>query len=113
VLYGDGRTGTIQVRLLSWDSVPATPMDQARKGRDAQGDTRYTRTTVQGREAALADTTYVRGETPRRVMRLIARTGDDRMYELRVDMPRGTPEEEEGASVFEGARERLDSVPGS
>ncbi|MFF8868893.1 serine/threonine-protein kinase [Streptomyces massasporeus] len=113
-LYGDERTGTIRVRLLSWDSAPASPMDQARKAaHDAQGETRYTRTTVQGREAALADTTYLRGETPRRVMRLIARTGDDRMYELRVDMPRGTPEEEEGTSVFEGARARLGSVPGS
>ncbi|MFF9114368.1 protein kinase [Streptomyces massasporeus] len=113
VLYGDGRTGTIQVRLLSWDSAPAAPMDQARKAHGAQGETRFTRTTVQGREAALADTAYQRGETPRRVMRLIARTGDDRMYELRVDMPRGTPEEEEGTSVFEGARERLGSAPGS
>ncbi|MGW6541678.1 protein kinase domain-containing protein [Streptomyces massasporeus] len=113
VLYGDERTGTIQVRLLSWDSAPTTPMDQARKAHGAQGETRYTRTTVQGREAALADTAYVLGETPRRVMRLIARSGDDRMYELRVDMPRGTPDEEEGTSVFEGARERLDSVPGS
>ncbi|MFG2807178.1 serine/threonine-protein kinase [Streptomyces massasporeus] len=112
-LYGDERTGTIRVRLLSWDSAPASPMAQARKAHDAQGETRYTRTTVQGREAALADTTYLRGETPRRVMRLIARTGDDRMYELRVDMPRGTPEEEEGTSVFEGARERLGSAPGS
>ncbi|MFG3716526.1 serine/threonine-protein kinase [Streptomyces massasporeus] len=113
-LYGDERTGTIRVRLLSWDSAPASPMDQARKAaHDAQRETRYTRTTVQGREAALADTTYLRGETPRRVMRLIARTGDDRMYELRVDMPRGTPEEEEGTSVFEGARARLGSVPGS
>jgi hypothetical protein len=46
-------------------------------------------------------------------MRLIVRTGDERMYELRVDMPSGTPEEEEGTSVFEGARERLGSVPGS
>ncbi|MEU9224709.1 protein kinase [Streptomyces massasporeus] len=113
MLYGDERTGTIQVRLLSWDSAPATPMDQARKAHGTQGETRYTRTTVQGREAALADTTYVRGDTPRRVMRLIARTGDDRMYELRVDMPRGTPEEEEGTSVFEGARARLGSAPGS
>ncbi|WMD03650.1 serine/threonine-protein kinase [Streptomyces sp. FXY-T5] len=112
-LYGDGRTGTIQVRLLSWDKAPATPMDQARKTHDAQGETRYTRTSVQGREAALADTAYLRGETPRRVMRLIARTGDDRMYELRVDMPRGTPEEEEGTSVFEGARERLGNATGS
>ncbi|MFD8226603.1 protein kinase [Streptomyces massasporeus] len=113
VLYGEGRTGTIQVRLLSWDSAPAAPMDQARKAHGAQGETRYTRTTVRGREAALADTAYQRGESPRRVMRLIARTGGDRMYELRVDMPRGTPEEEEGTSVFEGARERLGSAPGS
>ncbi|MEU0175862.1 protein kinase [Streptomyces massasporeus] len=113
VLYGDERTGTIQVRLLSWDSAPATPMDQARKAHDTQGETRYTRTTVQGREAALADTTYLRGDTPRRVMRLIARSGDDRMYELRVDMPKGTPEEEEGTSVFEGVRARLGSAPGS
>ncbi|GGV77723.1 serine/threonine-protein kinase [Streptomyces massasporeus] len=113
VLYGDERTGTIQVRLLSWDSAPATPMDQARKAHDTQGETRYTRTTVQGREAALADTTYLRGDTPRRVMRLIARSGDDRMYELRVDMTKGTPEEEEGTSVFEGVRARLGSAPGS
>ncbi|MEU0220353.1 protein kinase [Streptomyces sp. NPDC006265] len=113
VLYGDERTGTIQVRLLSWDSAPAAPMDQARKAHDARGDTRYTRTSVQGREAALADTAYVRGESPRRVMRLIVRTGDDRMFELRVDMPRGTPEEGEGTSVFEGARERLGDAPGS
>ncbi|MEU6468819.1 protein kinase [Streptomyces massasporeus] len=113
VLYGDERTGAIQVRLLSWDSAPATPMDQAGKAYDTQGETRYTRTTVRGREAALADTAYLRGETPRRVMRLIARTGDDRMYELRVDMPRGTSEEEEGTSVFEGARARLGGDPGS
>ncbi|NEE17409.1 protein kinase [Streptomyces sp. SID7499] len=114
VLYGDERTGTIRARLLSWDSAPASPMDQARTAaHDARGETRYTRTTVQGREAALADTTYLRGGTPRRVMRLIARTGDDRMYELRVDMPRGTPQEEEGTSVFEGARARLDSASGS
>ncbi|MDQ0715654.1 serine/threonine protein kinase [Streptomyces luteogriseus] len=112
-LYGDERTGTIQVRLLSWDRAPTSPMDQARKAHDARGETRYTRTSVQGREAALADTTYLRGETPRRVMRLIVRTCDERMYELRVDMPSGTPEEEEGTSVFEGARERLGSVPGS
>ncbi|MEU9628167.1 protein kinase [Streptomyces luteogriseus] len=112
-LYGDERTGTIQVRLLSWDKAPARPMEQARKADDAPGETRYTRTTVQGRQAALADTAYLQGDTPRRVMRLIVRTGDDRMYELRVDMPRGTPEEEEGASVFEGARERLGNAPGS
>ncbi|MFF7732653.1 protein kinase [Streptomyces sp. NPDC007984] len=113
VLYGDEPTGTIQVRLLSWDKAPADPMDQARKAHDARGETRYARTTVQGREAVLADTAYQRGDTPRRVMRLIVRTGDDRMYELRVDMPRGTPQEAEGTSVFEGARGRLGGDPGS
>ncbi|MFJ4080107.1 serine/threonine-protein kinase [Streptomyces iakyrus] len=112
VLYGDGRTGTIQVRLLFWDRAPASPADQAVKTQEAGGETRYTRTGVQGREAALADTAYRRGETPRRLMRLVIRTDDDRMYELRVDMPRGTPEEEEGTSVFEGARERLGIVKG-
>ncbi|MFJ5998223.1 protein kinase [Streptomyces sp. NPDC092370] len=106
-LYGDERTGAIQVRLLSWDEAPASPMDRVREGEEAGGQTRYTRTRVQGWEAALADTTYLRGETPRRVLRMVVRTGDDRMYELRVDMPKGTPEEEEGASVFQGAQDRL------
>jgi hypothetical protein len=106
-LYGDERTGAIQVRLLSWDEAPASPMDRAREGHEASGETRYTRTRVQGWEAALADTTYHRDETPRRVLRMVVRTGDDRMYELRVDMPKGTPEEEEGASVFQGAQDRL------
>ncbi|MFF8398726.1 serine/threonine protein kinase, partial [Streptomyces sp. NPDC016172] len=110
-LYGDERTGTIEVRLLSWNKAPAaSPMDQARKAHDAGGETRYSRTRVQGHEAALADTTYHRGETPRRVMRVVVRTDDDRMYELRVDMPKGTPEEEAGTSVFEGARDRLGIV---
>ncbi|MFF6949868.1 protein kinase [Streptomyces iakyrus] len=112
VLYGDGRTGTIQVRLLFWDRAPASPADQAVTTREAGGETRYTRTRVQGHEAALADTAYRRGETPRRLLRLVIRTDDDRMYELRVDMPRGTPEEKEGTSVFEGARERLGIVKG-
>ncbi|KOV93470.1 serine/threonine protein kinase [Streptomyces sp. NRRL B-1140] len=110
-LYGDTRTGTIQVRLLAWDRAPAAPMEQAGT-HDSGGETRYARTSVQGHEAALADTTYRRGETSRRVMRMVVRTGDDRMYELRVDMPKGTPQEKEGTSVFEGARERLGIVKG-
>ncbi|MFF6875595.1 serine/threonine-protein kinase [Streptomyces sp. NPDC012474] len=112
VLYGDERTGAIQVRLLFWDRAPAAPADQAGKAQGTGGETRYARTSVQGHEAALADTAYRRGETPRRLMRLVIRTDDDRMYELRVDMPRGTPEEDEGISVFEGARERLGIVKG-
>ncbi|MFE7896335.1 protein kinase [Streptomyces sp. NPDC057424] len=110
VLYGDERTSTIQVRLLSWDTAPASPTDQARKAPVAGGETRYTRTSVQGHEAVLADTTYRRGETPRRLMRLVVRTKDARMYELCVDMPRGTAEEAEGTAVFEGARDRLGIV---
>ncbi|KJK40890.1 serine/threonine protein kinase [Streptomyces variegatus] len=112
VLYGDERTGTIQVGLLSWDRAPASPMDQAGEVPGAGGETRYTRTGFQGHEAALADTTYRRGEVTRRLMRLVIRTDDDRMYELRADMPEGTPEEEEGTSVFEGARDRLGIVKG-
>ncbi|MEU1106668.1 serine/threonine-protein kinase [Streptomyces tibetensis] len=110
-LYGDTRTGTIEVRLIAWDKAPAAPMEQART-HDTGGETRYARTSVQGHEAALADTAYRRGETPRRLMRAVVRTDDDRMYELRVDMPRGTPEEKEGISVFEEARERLGIVKG-
>ncbi|MCF1650153.1 serine/threonine protein kinase, partial [Streptomyces indiaensis] len=109
--YGDTEAGTIQVRILSWDKAPAAPMEQAR-AHDAGGETRYARTGVQGHEAAFADTAYQRGGVPRRLLRAVVRTEDDRMYELRVDMPRGTPEEEEGTSVFEGARERLTIVKG-
>ncbi|MGA5358843.1 serine/threonine-protein kinase [Streptomyces purpurascens] len=113
VLYGDERGGTVQVRLLLWDRAPGSPMDQARKTPVVPGDTRYTRTGVQGHEAALADTTYHADQRHRRVTRVLIRTGDDRMYELRVDMPRGTPEEEEGTSVFQGARDRLEVGTGS
>ncbi|MFI8894695.1 serine/threonine-protein kinase [Streptomyces paradoxus] len=112
VLYGDERTGSVQVRLLFWDRAPASPADQARTAQETGGETRYARTGFQGHEAALADTTYRRGETPRRLMRLVVRTDDDRMWELRVDMPKGTPQEEEGTSVFEGARDRLGIVKG-
>ncbi|MGW0867775.1 serine/threonine-protein kinase [Streptomyces sp. NPDC002611] len=113
VLYGDERGGTVQVRLLLWDRALGSPMDQARKEPVVLGDTRYTRTSVQGHEAALADTAYDADEGPRRVTRVLIRTGEDRMYELRVDMPRGTAEEQEGTSVFEGARARLGLGTGS
>ncbi|WP_086561552.1 serine/threonine-protein kinase [Streptomyces africanus] len=112
VLYGDEQGGTVQVRLLLWDRAPGSPMDQVRNAPVVRGDTRYTRTSVQGYEAALADTTYNLDEDPRRVMRAVIRTDDDRMYELRVDMPKGTPDEQEGTSVFKGARDRLAIVKG-
>ncbi|MEU0191376.1 serine/threonine-protein kinase [Streptomyces afghaniensis] len=112
VLYGDEQGGTVQVRLLLWDRSQGSPMDQVRNAPVVQGDTQYTRTSVQGYEAALADTTYSLDEDLRRVMRVAIRTDDDRMYELRVDMPKGTPEENEGTSVFKGARDRLGIVKG-
>ncbi|UUA06536.1 hypothetical protein NNW98_13785 [Streptomyces koelreuteriae] len=113
MLYGDERGGTVQVRLLLWDRAPGSPMDQAREEPVVPGDTRYTRTSVQGHDAALADTPYQTDEGPRRLTRVLIRTGEDRMYELRVDMPRGTAEEQEGTSVFEGARDRLGLGPGT
>ncbi|MDQ0750723.1 serine/threonine protein kinase [Streptomyces africanus] len=112
VLYGDEQGGTVQVRLLLWDRAPGSPMDQVRNAPVVRGDTQYTRTTVQGYEAALADTAYRLDDHPRRIMRVVIRTDDDRMYELRVDMPKGTPDEQEGTSVFEGARDRLEIVKG-
>jgi hypothetical protein len=112
VLYGDERGGTVQVRLLLWDRAPGSPTDQARKAPVVRGDTQYARTSVQGYEAAIADTTYPVDEGTRRVMRVMIRTDDDRMYELRVDMPKGTPEEREGTSLFRGARDRLGIVKG-
>ncbi|OUC91405.1 serine/threonine protein kinase, partial [Streptomyces swartbergensis] len=111
-LYGSERGGSVQVRLLLWDRAPGSPMDQVRNAPVVRGETQYTRTRVQGYEAALADTTYNLDENPRRVMRVMIRTDDDRMYELRVDMPKGTPEEQEGTSVFKGARDRLGIAEG-
>ncbi|MEU2272541.1 serine/threonine-protein kinase [Streptomyces olindensis] len=114
-LYGDARGGTVQVRLLLWDRAPGSPMDEARKAHATWGEkarTQYTRTSVQAYDAAIADTTYQQDEDTRRVMQVMIRTDDDRMYELRVDMPKGTPEEQEGTSLFQGARDRLGIVEG-
>ncbi|MFB8249914.1 hypothetical protein ACFC5X_33350, partial [Streptomyces sp. NPDC055952] len=110
VLYGDERGG-VRVRLLRWDRAPGSPLDEARKGNVAIGGrvhTEYRPTRVRGHDAVLADTAYTRDGTPRRLLRLLVRTGGDRLYELRVDMARGTPEEREGTGVFEGARDGLE-----
>ncbi|MEU3849820.1 serine/threonine-protein kinase [Streptomyces sp. NPDC029554] len=112
VLYGDDRGGTLQVSLRFWDRAPAAPMRQARKTAEAGGEAHYARTTVQGHASALADTTYRRGEQHRRALRVLVRTGDGRMYELRVDMAAGTSEEREGTALFRGARDRLGIVKG-
>ncbi|WP_432041694.1 protein kinase domain-containing protein [Streptomyces cadmiisoli] len=109
VVYGNG--ADVEVRLTQWDAAPRSPLSRAYEihsgweRRDTR--TRYTRTTLDGQEAVLADTTHHRDAGPVRVMQLIVRTGDGRMYELRVDMPKGTPAERTGTAVFRGARDRL------
>ncbi|MFJ4472140.1 protein kinase [Streptomyces sp. NPDC089424] len=105
---------TIQVRLTHWDEAPGSPMTRAREAHatwdsyDGDARTQYTRTTFDGREAVLADTTYNMTEDPTRVLQLVILTDESRMYELRVDMPKGTPDEKKGTSVFRGARDRLE-----
>ncbi|MCF1599960.1 serine/threonine protein kinase, partial [Streptomyces muensis] len=106
--------GLVQVRLTQWDKSPRPLLDQAQEAQetwdsynhDASGQ--YTRTTFKGYDAVLVDTTYDKEVSPTRVMQLIVVTGDDRMYELRVDMPKGTPTEKKGTAVFKGARDRLE-----
>ncbi|WP_230885457.1 serine/threonine-protein kinase [Streptomyces spinoverrucosus] len=111
VVYALGNT--IQVRLTQWDKAPGSPMTRAREAHATwdsyNGDarTQYTRTSFDGQEAVLADTTYNTAEDPTRVMQLVILTDDSRMYELRVDMPKGTPDEKKGTAVFKGARDRL------
>ncbi|MFE7269118.1 serine/threonine-protein kinase [Streptomyces sp. NPDC057623] len=107
-------TGLVQVRLTRWDKAPRPLLDQARDAQDTwdsyhhDASSQYTRTTFEGHDAVLVDTTYDKEESPTRVMQLIVVTGEDRMYELRVDMPKGTPTEKKGTAVFKGARDRLD-----
>ncbi|MDQ1047980.1 serine/threonine-protein kinase [Streptomyces sp. V4I2] len=105
---------TIQLRLTQWDKAPRSPMAQAQAAQDTWGSrngdasTQKTRTSFHGYEAALADTTYDRDGRPTRVMQLMIRTPDSRMYELRVDMPKGTADEKKGTAVFKSARGRLE-----
>ncbi|MFI8229707.1 serine/threonine-protein kinase [Streptomyces sp. NPDC085900] len=106
-------TGLVQVRLTEWDRAPGNPLYAAKKAfdtwngayDDASGS-QY-RTSYQDLDAAVADTAYGLKETPTRVVQLFVVTEDDRMYELRVDMPKGTPSERKGMAVFKQARDRL------
>ncbi|MFC5215451.1 serine/threonine-protein kinase [Streptomyces coerulescens] len=106
--------GLVQVRLTQWDKSPRPLLDQAQEAHETwdsynhDASTQSTRTTFKGYDAVLSDTTYDMAESPSRVMQLIIVTGDDRMYELRVDMPKGTPTEKKGTAVFKGARDRLE-----
>ncbi|MDC0765818.1 serine/threonine-protein kinase [Streptomyces sp. HD] len=113
VVY-DIEAGLVQVRLTQWDKSPRPLLDMAEEAQETwdsynhDASSQYTRTSFKGYDAVLADTTYDKEESPTRVMQLFIATADDRMYELRVDMPKGTPSEKKGTAVFKGARDRLD-----
>ncbi|MFE9096081.1 protein kinase [Streptomyces sp. NPDC007264] len=106
--------GGITVRLTQWDKAPGSPMSRAHvahrtwDGYEGDARTQYTRTSFHGDEAALADTTFGPADSPTRIMQLFVLTGDGRMYELRVDMPKGTADEKKGTAVFKDARDRLE-----
>ncbi|MFG2375954.1 serine/threonine-protein kinase [Streptomyces sp. NPDC048504] len=105
VTYG---TGALRVRLTEWDKAVGAPLAEARSWAEATSDPQYTRTSFRGnKDAILADTTYEQSGVPTRAMALIVRTADHRMYQLRVDMPKGTPDEKKGTALFKGARDRL------
>ncbi|MEH0419075.1 serine/threonine-protein kinase [Streptomyces sp. B21-083] len=102
----------IQVRLTLWDKAPRSPLGQAKEAADTwagygESTTQYTDTTVGGYKSVQADTTYDTEGRLVRVMQVEILTDDGRLYELRVDMPKGTPDEKRGADVFKEARDRL------
>ena len=112
-LYTDNRA--ISVRFTEWDRTSNSLMDQSRaqenKGATAGREPTvrvFTSTTLHGREALLTDLTYDAPGAPTHVLRLLVRADPDRMYELAVTMPRGTPDEKKGTALFEGARDRLE-----
>ncbi|MEV0737152.1 protein kinase [Streptomyces sp. NPDC050549] len=109
VTYG---AGALRVRLTEWDRAADSPLAQAHALGQGTANPQYTRTGFHGnKDAVLADTTYGQSGVPTRAMALIVRTADHRMYELRVDMPKGTPAEKKGTALFKGARARL-TLPG-
>ncbi|MDT9697824.1 serine/threonine-protein kinase [Streptomyces sp. P17] len=108
--------GTVQVRLTQWDKAPGTPLSQAKQHAatwefSGGANTQYTDTTLKGWEAVQSDSTYGDKDARRRVMELLVRTDDGRLYELRVEMPKGTADEQQGTAVFKNARDRLRIAP--
>ncbi|MER5179571.1 serine/threonine-protein kinase [Streptomyces sp. NPDC002896] len=107
----------VEIRLTVEDTAPDDAMTWAHqaaatwKGYDADARTQYARTSFNGYQAALADTTYEAGDEsdpyPLRCVQLVIITDDGEFYELRADMRKGTKAEREGMAVFKGARERL------
>ena len=111
-VYDDGADEVVSVYFAEWPKALAAPLAEAKQtviGMEGHKRTggQYTATTFHGDQAALSDVTYDPDGKPVRVLQLIVRTTDDRMYELRVDMPKGTPDEKRGTALFKGARERL------
>lgn len=103
----------VQVRLTEWDQALRSPMGQAKDSAETwagygESQTQYTKTSFHGNEAVLVDTTYETEGRMVRVMELMILTDDSRLYELRVDMPKGTADEKRGTEVFKGARDRLE-----
>ncbi|MCF3122978.1 serine/threonine protein kinase, partial [Streptomyces arenae] len=112
VVYSPSENSLLQVRLTKEDTVSTPAMTWAKQeasiwhDNDNGARTNYTQTSFHGYDAVIADTTYDDG-TATRCMQLMIITDDQEYYELRVDMPKGTPEEKEGTALFKGARERL------
>ncbi|MDT0461770.1 serine/threonine-protein kinase [Streptomyces gibsoniae] len=108
VTYGDD---TVRLRLTREKSAP-TPLTAwarqataSRPGDDAH--TLSTPTSFHGDDAMLTDTTYRVGRKRYRVLQLLVVTAAHESYALRVDMPKGTPDERRGTALFKGARDRL------
>ncbi|MFJ8358820.1 protein kinase [Streptomyces sp. NPDC093984] len=117
VTYGDD---TVRLRLTRETSVPTPLKAWARQATaswsaDDPG-TLYTPTSFHGDDAMLTDTTYTVGKKRYRVLQLLIVTAAREYYALRVDMPKGTPDEKRGTLLFKGARDRLKvgkDMPGS
>ncbi|MGW3305389.1 serine/threonine-protein kinase [Streptomyces sp. NPDC001073] len=108
VTYAITATAVLRVRLTERAATTASPLAEAHALTRGTSNPQYTRTSFRGnKDAVLADTVQDGSGVPTRIMALIIRTADGRTYELRVDMPKGTPDEEKGTALFKGARDRL------
>ncbi|MET9114331.1 serine/threonine-protein kinase [Streptomyces longwoodensis] len=110
--------GSVQVRLVQYDSSPdGDLMGQAEQHARTwtyfdEHATQYTVTSLRGRDAVQSDTVYGDQDARHRVLEFFVRTEDGRQYELRVEMPKGSAEEKQGAALFKAARDRLVILPG-
>ncbi|WP_371555543.1 serine/threonine-protein kinase [Streptomyces longwoodensis] len=110
--------GSVQVRFVQYDSSPGGDlMSQAKQHARTwtyfdEHTTQYTVTSLRGRDAVQSDTVYGDQDARHRVLEFFVRTEDGRQYELRVEMPKGSAEEKQGAALFKAARDRLVILPG-